>query len=160
MLARNMLRYICADLVKYLKKIILSREFFIQHRKSDKNFTRRRSLLFLMNLIKDSIQDELDDFFKAINGMDVAVRTVTKSAFCKARKRLKYQAFVELNSELVNFFYKKITYRRWNGFCYSLAMDQRLELQEQKRLPIISAHRILPKANPVLLPGYPISLMY
>ena len=112
-----MLRYICADLVKYLKKIILSREFFIQHRKSDKNFTRRRSLLFLMNLIKDSIQDELDDFFKAINGMDVAVRTVTKSAFCKARKRLKYQAFVELNSELVNFFYKKFTYRRWNGFC-------------------------------------------
>ena len=122
MLARNMLCYICANLIKYLKKIILSREFLTQHRKSDKNFTRRRSLpfptliLFLMNLIKGSIQDELDNFFKAINGMDVAVRTVTKSAFCKARKRLKYQAFIELNSELVNFFYKQFPYRRWHGF--------------------------------------------
>lgn len=121
-LARKLLYKLCANLVEFLKKIILSEEFLARHRHSDKNFLRNRLLpfstlvFFLLNLIKGSLQDELDYFFKALGNLDIAVRKVTKSAFCKARKRLKYQAFIELNEALIGFFYKHFPYRTWHGF--------------------------------------------
>jgi hypothetical protein len=60
----------------------------------------------LLNLIKGSYQDELDCFFKALDHSETFIRKVTKSAFCKARKKLKAEAFSLLNSEAVNYFYK------------------------------------------------------
>ncbi len=54
-------------------------------------------VLFLLNLLKRAAQDELDEFFKMLNGDDIAARIVTKSAFFQARKKLKYEAFIELN---------------------------------------------------------------
>jgi hypothetical protein len=120
-LARIMLK-ICANLIDYLKKIIFSEDFISHHKRSSKDFTRRRSLpfptliVFLINFIKGSIQDELDYYFKAIDSLDVAVRTVTSSAFCKARKKLKHQAFIELNQKLLHYFYKHFCFKTWCGF--------------------------------------------
>ena len=73
-------------------------------------------ILFLMNLVKGSLQDELDYFFKAVNGAEVAIREVTKSAFCKARKKLRHQAFQELSHTVVDLFYRIFSYRTWKGF--------------------------------------------
>lgn len=117
----RILQKICANLVEYLKNIIFSENFLSRHKQSQQNFTRNRCLpfptmiFFLMNLIKGSLQDELDYFFKAINNLDVAVRDVTKSAFCRARKKLKYPAFVELSQKLASFFYENFSYRTWHG---------------------------------------------
>jgi len=113
---------ICAIMLEFLKKTIFSEEFLARHRQSDKNFIRNRILpfpfliFFLINLIKGSIQDELDYFFKAVFNLDVAVRMVTKSAFCKARKRLSNKAFIELAAQLVSFFYKHFPYKKWHGY--------------------------------------------
>lgn len=120
-LARILLK-ICANLVEYLKNIIFSETFLSRHKQSQQNFTRNRCLpfstmiFFLMNLIKGSLQDELDYFFKAIDNLDVAVRSVTKSAFCRARKKLKYQAFIELSQKLISFFYENFCCRTWHSF--------------------------------------------
>lgn len=79
-LARKLLCELCANMVESLKKIIFSEQFLAHHRQSDKNFVRNRILpfsaliFFLMNLIKGSLQDELDYFFKALNNLDVAAR--------------------------------------------------------------------------------------
>jgi len=108
--------------MEFLKNIIFSEKFLARHRQSDNFFTRNRILpfstliFFLINLIKGSLQDELDYLFKALGNLDVAVRKVTKSAFCKARKRLKHEAFIELNEALTGFFYKNFTFRTWHGF--------------------------------------------
>lgn len=121
-LAWKLLRQYCANLVEFLKKIIFSEQFLARHRQSDKDFTRNRILpfyvltFFLMNLIKGSLQDELDYFFKALGNLEASVRKVTKSAFCKARMRLKHQVFIELNEALIGFFYKHFPYRTWFGF--------------------------------------------
>lgn len=121
-LAWKVLSELCANLVKFLKEIITSEEFLARHRQSDKNFIRNRIIpfpvliFFLMNLIKGSLQDELDYFFKALSNFDVAARIVTKSAFCKARKRLNNTAFIELTEKLVTFFYSHFPYRKWHGF--------------------------------------------
>lgn len=108
--------------MNYIKKLINSQEFFQKHRKSTKDFIRKRCLTFnivicfLLNLIKGSYQDELDYFFKALNHDEICERTVTKAAFCKARKKLKYEAFVDLNHQSINFFYENASTLNWQGF--------------------------------------------
>ena len=73
-------------------------------------------VIFLMNLIKGSLQDELDYFFKIINNMEIWARAVTKGGVTKARKKINYTAFLELNKEAVDLFYKSFPTNTWNGF--------------------------------------------
>jgi hypothetical protein len=97
-------------------------DFLVNHRKTEKSFTRNRCLsfivliTFLINLLKRPQQDELDEFFKLLNGTDVAVRVVTKSAFTQARKKLKYEAFVELNRVQTGYFYRYLGPQTWMGW--------------------------------------------
>jgi hypothetical protein len=111
-----------SGLFKCLKDLLFSEEFKERHRQKQTNFTRQRSLpliivvIFLLNLVKRALQDELDEFFKLQTGADIAVRIVTKSAFIQARKKLKYEAFVELNQTQVNYFYEHFEPASWHGF--------------------------------------------
>lgn len=109
-------------LVERLKSLISSDDFKDRHRRSKKDFIRTRCLtfaiviMFLLNLVKRALQDELDEFFKLLNGEEVAVRIVTKSAFSQARKKLKYEAFIELNQVQVTYFYEHFEPKTWYGF--------------------------------------------
>ncbi len=69
-----------------------------------------------MNLLKSALQVELNFFFKAIHCTDTAQPVITDSAFCQARKKLKYQAFIELDQEQVSYFYHNYPCRDWNGY--------------------------------------------
>lgn len=110
-MAWTLLSEICANLVEYLKKILHSKEFVNRHKKSEKDFTRERSLpfqtlfLYFINFIKGSYQDELDHYFKALFRLDVPVVFVTKMALTLARRKLEYSAFIEYNQHLLEFFY-------------------------------------------------------
>ena len=46
----------------------------------------------------------------------MAKRIVSKAALTKARMKLRYEAFIELNSELVDHFYKNFRPLKWHGF--------------------------------------------
>ena len=122
LLARNLLDNLAGKTIIFVKSIIFSKKFLSRHRNSEKHFLRNRKLpfstliLFLINLIKGSCQDELDHFFKATENQDVPVRRVTKSAFTKPRKKLKHSAFIELIHKLGAFFYNHFSPRNWQGF--------------------------------------------
>ena len=109
-LARNLISNICAKAVKFLKEIITSPDFVTRHRQSKCDFTRQRKLpfhvliVFLINFVRGSYQDDLDKFFKTICRFDVAKRVVSKAALTKARMKLKFEAFVELNMHLLHYF--------------------------------------------------------
>jgi hypothetical protein len=139
LLAQNLLFKICAELIEFIKKIITSPDFVERNRFSHKNFTRQRKLpfhvliVFLINFVRGSYQDELDKFFKAINRFDVAQRIVSKVALTKARMKLKFEAFVELNQHLVSYFDKHFQPITWHGFRL-LAIDG-----STTRLPHIKA---------------------
>jgi hypothetical protein len=111
--------YICY--IARIKQLLESEAFKERYRTSEKAFTRHRTLtfpiviLFLLNLVKRGLQDELDEFFKALNGGKVATRVVTKSAFCQARCKLDYRAFIELNQAQVDYFYQESEPQRWFG---------------------------------------------
>jgi len=109
-------------MIEQLKSLLFSNDFIVRYRQQEKDFTRKRCLtfvvivIFLLNLLKRSQQDELDEFFKLLNSTDVAVRIVTKSAFTQARKKLKYEAFVELNRVQTDYFYQFLGPQTWNGW--------------------------------------------
>ncbi len=81
----------------------MDREFVSRNRESPSDFTRKRSLafqslvLFLMNLLKSAIQYELDSFYVQLLGHEVPQREITSAAFTQTRRKLKYEAFIELN---------------------------------------------------------------
>jgi hypothetical protein len=118
-MARHLLSKICANIIESLKKVILSKEFLHRHRNSPKAFTRERKLpfhvllCFLMNFVKGSYQDELNRFFQALNLNEIAIRFVSRVALAKARMKLKYEAFIELNQHLVNAFENNFEPMKW-----------------------------------------------
>jgi len=129
--------------VGHLKAILEADEFKDRHRRSERDFSRKRCLtfcvvvLFLINMVKRSLQDELDEFFKAIQQGKLAEREVTKSAFSQARKKLKHTAFIELNQEQVTYFYQNFEPQLWQGMRL-LAIDG--SMSELPHKPAICNH--------------------
>jgi len=127
-LAQNMISKICANLLNFIKNILYSPSFVEKHRKDRQDFTRSRKLpfhllvLYLLNLPRSSYQAELNKFFKILSGTTVAKTIISKVALCKARKKLKYEAFTELNKETIDYFYTNLNPRTWHGF-YLKAID-------------------------------------
>ena len=121
-LARKVLSNICANLIEFVQKIIFSQDFIKRNRRQDSDFIRDRKLpfstliLYFCNLIKSSYQPELNKFWKILSRTEVALNVVSKAALCKARKKLKYEAFVELNTETVDYFNEHADPLTWNGF--------------------------------------------
>ena len=109
------------QIVQNLTNKIASTDFLAQHRKSEKDFTRNRSLTFprlisfMLNMVNGSIQSELSRFFQIVDDSPVAINSVTTAAFCKARKKFSYTAFKALNTCLIDTFYNSSHVRRWNG---------------------------------------------
>ena len=96
-------------------------EFLNKHRKKPSDFTRKRCLTFpvllsfCLNLVKGSLQVELNHFFQIKNNQKTALREVTSAAFCKARKKFSETAFIELNKGVAQQFYAKNTGQKWQG---------------------------------------------
>jgi hypothetical protein len=109
-------------MIELLKNIINSDEFLNKHRQKDNDFIRQRKLpfstliYFFINLMKGSYQDELDHFFQAISRFDIAKRVVSKVALSKARMKIKYEAFIDLNQRLIEYFYSNFDPLKWHGF--------------------------------------------
>jgi len=112
----------CAKTINFIKKIIFSEDFINKHKRSHSDFTRKRSLpfqtvlIFLLNMLRSALQNELDIFYKTINKEDVLKREVTASAFSQARQKLKHGAFIELNEKTLKHFYDNNDVRKWHGF--------------------------------------------
>ncbi len=121
-MAQNLVRDLCAKTITFIKNKLISDEFISRHKQNLTDFTRKRSLpfhvlfVFLINLIKSSLQNELDIFFKQIHHTDVPERKVTASALSQARHKLKHQAFIELNHETTKHFYDNYSPKTWHGF--------------------------------------------
>jgi Transposase DDE domain. len=97
-------------------------DFIAQHRTTPKAFSRTRKLpfqtlcLFLLNLIKGSLQDELDGFFQVLNGTEIDERVVTKSALSQARHYLSPTVFSALSDHFLEQYYQSTEIKKWRGF--------------------------------------------
>jgi hypothetical protein len=122
--------------IKEFEKILFSIDFLKRHRKTIRNFIRKRKLpfahliLFIMNLVKKSLQKELTEFFSKFSNE----KNITNSAFCQSRMNLNYTAFIELSEFLVNDFYKTEDYKTWKDFRLLSIDGSRLQLPNSKEI--------------------------
>ncbi len=100
-----------------LHKLIHSDKFKASHRRSDKDFTRNRTLTFsrtmllLLGLPQKSYAAELRTCFETLDGTNV--NSPTKAAFSKSRSKIKHSAFISLNDFLLSSSNGKINkYRK------------------------------------------------
>nr|WP_280746777.1 IS4 family transposase [Parabacteroides sp. PF5-9] len=88
---------------------------------SEGQFSRERKLPFkslivmLLRGIKSSLQRELDSFFKTVLSTDYHIRSVTKGALSQSRRKLKAEAFKEINDVACSGFYSGAPYQKWQG---------------------------------------------
>ena len=117
---------------------ILDEDFMKKHRISEKDFSRRRKLpftllvLFMLNLVRQTLQKELIQFFSLL--ADKKVNNITKSAFCQSRMKLKHTAFIELNDILIEEFYTDNDFNLWKGFRLLGVDGSKLQLPRSKEL--------------------------
>lgn len=110
------------QLIESLKSLIFSDEFSFRNKQYPSDFIRTRLfpfhdlIFFLLNMNNKSYQDELDRYFQAIHHTEVPERILYKGNLSKARAKLKFQAFVELNDHLARFFYDSFKPETWFGF--------------------------------------------
>lgn len=109
----------------YLDKVVTTIEdeqFVSRSRDGRKGFTRNRKIHFIhlivlltQGLIR-SLQRELNSFYKQIQGTDFSIQYVSKSAFTHSRRKLKPEAFKELNQVGCTAFYESAPYQTWLGY--------------------------------------------
>jgi hypothetical protein len=69
-----------------------------------------------MTNLQKGLQREIASFSEAILSDGGSIPEVSKSAFCRARKKLKHTAFVELSELVGREFYESEEAEYWNGF--------------------------------------------
>ena len=87
-------------------------------------------------MVKSSIEDELESFFEALNGVAPDCLTVTKSAFSQARHKLKHTAFIELNQQVIEQA-EPLLEKRWHGFRIRAVDGSVMNLPDY---PVLRAH--------------------
>jgi hypothetical protein len=66
-------------------------------------------------MVKGNAQSELNRFFQTRDQSDVPIPKVTAAAFFKVRLKFSATAFIDLNRDVTNHFYKTVTAETWNG---------------------------------------------
>lgn len=98
-----------------------SEEFAQMARNNSSDFTRDRELplsdliLLLLNFRKGTVNSELRQFSKALHGEE-ALRSITPSAFCQSRMKLRSEALIQLNDQIINQFKEHFALKKWRNF--------------------------------------------
>jgi IS4 transposase len=103
-------------------------EYFTRNGKLD----FKETLLFMMNMVKKSLQLELNDFFETVlkRGMPVS-----KQAYSEARQKIEPKAFIELNDRINQVIYEECNeYELWNGYRLSAIDGSVLEIPNTELL--------------------------
>jgi hypothetical protein len=111
-----------SHLITTLNTTIKDDQFISAQKDIETSFSRDRVLTFevlisfLMTNLQKGLQREIASFSEAIQSEGGSVPEVSKAAFCKARKKLKPTAFVELNKIIHEEFYSSGEALQWNGY--------------------------------------------
>jgi hypothetical protein len=125
-----------AETIERVEKKILSQEFFDSARKRAQDFTRNRKMpfvtliIFMLNMVKGSIQTCLDAFFEKTGQGDVHM---AEQSFSEARQKLRWEAFRELFVETVDSIYEGC-YETWNGYRLSAIDGSSVQLPDEQAL--------------------------
>ena len=90
------------------------------------------TLLFMMNMVKKTLQVELNKFLEEI--LD-KTELISKQAYSEARKKIKPEAFIELNNNVINGLYRDVEdLELWNGYRLCAIDGTVLEIPNTEKL--------------------------
>ncbi len=112
--------------------------FKCANRTKETHFTRKRTMgfketmMFMLNMIKKSLQVELINFFEIILNKE---ESITKQAYSEARQKILPKAFIELNDKINEVVYKdEFNYELWNGYRLSAIDGSVVQLPDTELL--------------------------
>ena len=112
--------------------------FKCYYRQSSKDFSReskmgfKQTVLFMMNMLKKSIQVELNGFIETVLKKDFSI---SKQAYAKARQNIKPEIFIDFSNSVVNGVYDRCEdYKVWNGYRLSAIDGSTLEIPNTEEL--------------------------
>ncbi|MGL5087683.1 MAG: IS4 family transposase, partial [Clostridium sp.] len=70
-------------------------------------------ILFILNFVKNTVQVELDNFFKMTTGKDI---NVTKQAYTEARQKISPKAFIKMSDAVIRWFYRDTDFNKYRGY--------------------------------------------
>ncbi|WP_019415550.1 IS4 family transposase [Paenisporosarcina sp. TG20] len=103
--------------------------YFTRQGNNKLNFTS--IILFCMNLVKKSVQLELDDFFNLLNRTELSI---TKQGFSEARREISPTAFIKLADAVTEWFYDDGVMKTFRGYRLSAIDGSVIELNNSKQL--------------------------
>lgn len=109
------------DIINHINHITDGAEYISKHKDGEKSFSRNRFftikvlLGFLMSNLQKAIQREISLFKDAIQLDGGSIPEVSKSAFCRARKKLKPSAFSALSDIVIDKFYASNEVKTWRS---------------------------------------------
>ena len=121
MLAHNLQNDFCANLTYYIKSVLSSKSFIEEFKTIPSAFTRQRKLsfadllLFLARPRQQSMASELRVFIDQCRDSDRNFPDLDDSSIFKARSKVHYSAFSELNQRCINFAKNHSQLKLWNG---------------------------------------------
>lgn len=115
---------------------INEREFLERARKKPEDFTRNRKMpfnqlvLFMLNMIKSSIQTCLDNFFENTGQEEVHM---AQQSFSEAREKINWEAFRVLFRMIVDLIYSRY-YETWHGYRLSAIDGSKIQIPDDQKL--------------------------
>ncbi len=110
----------CAKVSETIKESIEKPDFVNNHKRSENDFTRNRILtfqkVFLSSLL--TFDSSINNLISKINLFDDEIPlSLTASAVCQARQKIKFTAFQEMFEKVREIFYKEPAFVKiWKGF--------------------------------------------
>ena len=92
--------------------------------------TFTKLVLFMLNMVKTTIQVALDSFFEDINQEEIHM---SQQAYSKAREKIRWEAFRWLFKENVNDIYDNY-YDTWHGYRVSAIDGSKMQLPDDQKL--------------------------
>ena len=123
-------------ITKNVSGAIKSFEYLCNVRISESFFTRKGKLglenmiLFMLNLVKKTLQIELDNFFQNIGSKD----SVRKQAFSEGRQKISHEAFTILIEEQIRMTYTATDLKTYKGYRVTAVDSSTTELENTVEL--------------------------
>ncbi|HZK71775.1 MAG TPA: hypothetical protein VFD03_09740 [Clostridia bacterium] len=112
--------------------------FMCSNRTKPEYFTRngkmsfKETISFMLNMVKKTMQVELNDFFETVLKKDY---TISKQAYSEVRQKIDPKAFIELNNRINEVIYHECNeFELWKGYRLSAIDGSVLEIPDTEML--------------------------
>jgi hypothetical protein len=92
----------------------------------------KETVLFMLNMVKKSLQIELNNFIETVLLKEISY---SKQAYSEARQHIKPELFTDLSDSIIDGFYRECDdYKLWNGYRLTAIDGSKLEIPDTELL--------------------------